>query len=212
MGRLLFQPLFSPGTFIHCLGLGLVGANKTNFSKHPNVTLSYPMETPDSKKDTYTCEGALFMPRANLTPILWHLGESQCTRISTVLCCLKKTVANTTSQLYVANRLQCRSITYDMSIGLMSHSSICSCLTHKAVRHQPRSLLIGCHPGRGSAAPQPISRAEQHTRTARRFGPSAIPPFSSARCRLRAFCSFADCNHACYILKETGGSSFVRTL
>ena len=110
------------------------------------------------------------MPRANLTPILWHLGESQCTRISTVLCCLKKTVANTTSQLYVANRLQCRSITYDMSIGLMSHSSICSCLTHKAVRHQPRSLLIGCHPGRGSAAPQPISRAERHTRIARRFG------------------------------------------
>ena len=98
------------------------------------------------------------------------------------------------------------------SIGLISHSGICSCLMHKAVRQRNYLLLISRHPGRRSAAPQPISRAEQHTRTARRFGPSAIPPFTSARCRLRAFCSFADCNHACYILKETGGSSFVRTL
>lgn len=55
-------------------------------------------------------------------------------------------------------------------IGLMSHWGICSCLAHKAVRHQHQSLLIGRHPGRGSAAPQPISRAERHTRIARRFG------------------------------------------
>ena len=40
-------------------------------------------------------------------------------------------------------------------------------------------FLIGSNPRRGSAAPQPISRAERHTRTARRFGLGAITAFQS---------------------------------